>query len=489
MDDAVQQHLLLDNGALQEDGDEYHKKEDLQPIPLAHRTFSGLDIACFWGLLTVALANFLQLLLLICMGHSGTKYGIPFPVLCRSSLGTRGAHIAACLRGVSSCGWFGIDTWIGAQALFVFLDALCNGSLQEWQAIAWIGISLPQLGCFGAFWLFQVGFIWQGMDGIRYLEKYSAPLLFILCVWLLLWACVKAGGLQEMLSASSQFGPGGAKQGQFWSVFSVGLTANFSLYSSMSLSISDITRFARSQKDQVLGHATFPFLMIAFSFVGLAVSSSTAVIFGIVISNPVEILAQIGGITPTIISLLGMTLVIVTTNVANIIAPSNALINLFPESITFRLGALITAVVGVLMQPWRLFANSQTLFYKWLLGLSLITGPLTGIIVVDYYIVRHCVLDIDALYYPNTVPLYWYSKGYNLKAVVAFFVGFLPNVLGFLYSAGVLSHVPFIFRALYEVSWFSSFFLGALSFWVFSVVFKARCNPIKAEFYGGASSK
>ncbi|MCO5595324.1 hypothetical protein L7F22_049365 [Adiantum nelumboides] len=316
--DAVQQHLLLvdDENGLQKGP----KNEGLQPISLACRNFTGLDIACFWvgmaisvstyyvagalveegmawwqGLLTVALANFLQLLLVVCMGHPGTKYGISFPVLCRSSLGIRGARIAACVRSLTSCGWFGIDTWIGAQALYVFVDVLCNGSLQDWQAIAWIGISLPELGCFAAFWLFQLVFILQGMNGIRYLEKYSAPPLCILCVWLLFWAYFKAGGLQEMLSASSQFGPGGTKQGQFWSVFLAGFTANFSLFASLSLGISDITRFARSQKDQVLGHVGFPFFIIAFSFVGLAVSSSTAVIYGIVISNPVELLAQIGG--------------------------------------------------------------------------------------------------------------------------------------------------------------------------------------------------
>lgn len=499
--DPLQQHLLFDDEQGLHDSCEPQKSEDLQPIPIACRTFSGWDIASFWvgmvisvsayyvagtlveegmswwqGLLTVAIASLLQLLLVIPMGHPGTKYGISFPVVCRASLGVRGAYIATCVRGLGTCGWFGIDTWIGAQALFVFIDALCNGSLQDWEVISWIGISLPQLGCFATFWLFQLGFVWQGMDGIRYLEKYSAPLLVILCAWLLSWACVKAGGLQEMLSASSQFGPGGAKQGQFWSVFLPGLTANFSLFASCSLSISDITRYARSQKDQALGHVGFPFLMTTFSFMGLAVSSSTAVIFGTIISNPVEMLGQIGGVFPAIISLFGMTLVIITTNVANVISPSNALINLFPESITFRKGSLITAVVGVLIQPWRLFKNSQTFLYKWLLGLSLISGPLTGIIIVDYYIVRHRVLDVDALYYPNTVPHYWYFKGYNLKAVAAFFVGFLPNVPGFLYSAGVLDHVPYIFRALYEVSWFSSFFMGALSFLAFSVLLKKCWN-------------
>lgn len=505
----LQEHLLSDENGCEaahkdvnllsdENGCEAtHKKEDLNPTLIQHRTFTSLDIASFWvgvvvsistyyvagtlveegmawwqGLLTVALANILQLFLVVPMGHPGAKYGIPFPVLCRASLGIRGARIAACLRGLISCGWFGIDTWIGAQALFVFIDALCNGNLTNWPVISWIGISLPELGCFFIFWLFQVGFIWHGVHGIRYLEKYSAPFLFILCAWLLIWACLKAGGLQEMLSASSQFGDGGAKQGQFWSVFLSGLTANFSCFSSLSLSISDITRYTRSQTDQALGHLGFPFFMVAFSFVGLAVSSSTAKIFGYVISNPVEILAQIGGIAPTIISLFGVSLVVLTTNVANIIAPSNALINLYPDYITFRMGSLITAVVGIIMQPWRLFRNSETFMYKWLLGLSLISGPLTGIIMVDYFIVRRRDLNIDALYHPASTPVYWYFKGYNIRGGIAFLVGFLMNLPGFLHTAGVLNEVPSIFVALYEVSWFSSFILGAVSFWILSAMCK-----------------
>lgn len=476
-------------------------KEDLNPTPSQHRTFTSLDIASLWlgvvvsvstyyvagtlvelgmswwqGLLTVVLANIIQVFLTTLMGHPGAKYGIPFPVLCRASLGFRGAHIATFLRGLIACGWYGIDTWIGGQALFVFIDALCNGKLGDSEVISWLGISLPELGCFFLFWLFQLVFIWHGVNGIRYLEKYAAPVLIALCVALLAWAYVKAGGFGQMLSASSQFGEGGSKQGQFWIVWWSGLTANVGSFATLSLNMSDFTRYARSQTDQILGQVGLPFFIGVFSFVGLAVSSSTEKIYGYIISNPVELLSQIGGVVPTLISLFGVTLAILTTNVANIVAPANALINLNPARISFRMGALLTAGVGLLIQPWRLYQNSETFLNDWLLGYSFMIGPLASIVIVDYYILRHRILDIYALYSLDSVHSYWYFKGYNMKAFAAFLVGAVPNVPGFLCTIGVLKQVPPGFLALYEVSWFSSFILAGLSFWIISVAPKMICH-------------
>lgn len=213
-----------------------------------------------------------------------------------------------------------------------------------------------------------------------------------------------------------------------------------------------------------------PFFVGAFSFIGLAVSSSTEKIYGYIISNPVEILGQIGGVLPTLISLFGVTLAILTTNVANIVAPANALINMNPTHISFRTGALLTAGVGLLMQPWRLYQSSNSFLNTWLLGYSILIGPLASIIIVDYYILRHCILDIPALYGTNNLRTYMYFKGFNLKAFAAFLVGVVPNIPGFLYTVGVLKQVPSGLLLLYKASWFSSFLLAGLFFWLVSIV-------------------
>lgn len=469
--------------------------EDILPTPPHLRTFTSLDFASLWwgvvtsvstfylagslveqgmawwqGLTIVFLANVLQVVLTILIGHAGAEYGIPFPVQCRASLGFRGAHFATFLRGIIACGWFGIDTWIGGQALYVFINVLCNGSLDAYGSISGIGISLPELGCFFLFWLLQLVFVWNGVNGIRYFEKYAAPVLFVLCVGLLLWAYMKAGGFGEMLSASSQFGKDGTNYGEFWSVWLAGLTANVGTFATLSLNISDFTRYAKSQTDQILGQAGLPLFVAVFSFIGLAVSSSTEKIYGYIISNPVELLGQIGGIFPTLISLFGVTLAILTTNVANIVAPANALINLSPARFSFRTGALLTAGIGLVMQPWRLYNSGSTFMNTWLLGYSFLLGPLASIIIVDYYILRHGALDIPALYGSSNSHPYKYFNGFNLKAFAAFFVGAVPNIPGFLYTTGSVEQVPSGWVLLYKVSWFSSFFLSGVFFWLVSIV-------------------
>ncbi|KAH7421695.1 hypothetical protein KP509_13G071500 [Ceratopteris richardii] len=470
------------------------EEDNILPIPPHHRTFTALDIASIWwgivtsistfyvagvlveegmswwqGLLTIVVSNIFQAICTILMGHAGAKYGIPFPVQCRASLGIHGAHFATFLRGIVACGWFSIDTWIGGQALFVFINAICNNALSAYGTISWLSTTLPELVCFFLFWLLQLTSIWHGVHGIKSLEKYASPVLLLCCGALLIWAYVKAGGFGEMLSASSQFGRDGSKYGQFWIIWFSGLTANVGSFATVALNISDFTRYARSQTDQILGQMGLPVFVGFFSFIGLAVSSSTERIFGYVVSNPIELLAQVGGAFTTLISLFGVTLAILTTNVANIVAPANALINISPRYMTFRRGALLTAFVGFLIQPWRLYQTGEAFLNTWLLGYSFLLGPLTGIILVDYYILRHCNLDIPALYGSDKVRTYEYFRGYNLKAFAAFFIGAISNLPGFLYTVGALKQVPSFWLLLYKVSWFSSFLLSGLSFFLLSV--------------------
>ncbi|MCO5549227.1 hypothetical protein L7F22_002694 [Adiantum nelumboides] len=233
---------------------------------------------------------------------------------------------------------------------------------------------------------------------------------------------------------------------------------------------TDFTRYARSQKDQILGQVGLPLFVGAFSFVGLAVSSATEKIFGYVISNPTDLIGQIGGAFPTLIALLGVTLAILTTNVANIVAPANALINVSPSYMNFRKGALLTAVVGFLIQPWRLYQTGEAFMNTWLLGYSFLLGPLASIILVDYYILRHRILDVPALLGVDNLHTYEYFWGFNAKAFVAFLVGALSNLPGFLYTVGVLKQVPSVWVLLYKASWFSSFLLTGLVFWLISAV-------------------
>ncbi|KAK4834427.1 hypothetical protein QYF36_022377 [Acer negundo] len=467
--------------------------DDLKPTTASQRTFSWWEMASLWiglvvgvpsyylagslvdlgmawwqGIATVVIANVILLVPLILTGHPGTKYGISFPVLARSSFGIRGAHFPTLLRALVGCGWYGIETWIGGEAIFLLLPKVIKQSSLS-QSLPWLGTSPLEFACFIAFWFAQLTIVWKGIEGIRDLEKYSAPILIILTSSFLLWAYVKAGGFGHMLSISSKL-----SSSEFWSLFFPSLTANISFWATLALNIPDFTRYAKSQTDQILGQAGLPIFMGAFTFVGLAITCSTQVIFGHVISSPIQLLGQIGGVTTTILAIIGISLATVTTNIAaNVVAPANALVNLSPSRFTFRRGAILTALLGIAFQPWRLLQSSESFVYTWLVGYSALLGPIGGIILADYYLIRRAELSIKDLYSLSPYGAYYYSGGYNLAAIAALIMGILPVIPGFLQKVGLISTVPETLAVIYNNAWFFSFFSAGFLYWVLSC-FKGR---------------
>ncbi|XP_010241649.1 PREDICTED: purine-uracil permease NCS1 [Nelumbo nucifera] len=462
--------------------------DDLKPTTPQQRTFSGWEMASLWvglvvgvpsyylagslvdlgmawwqGIATVVAANIILLLPLVLTGHPGTRYGISFPVLARSAFGIRGAHIPTLLRALVGCGWFGIETWIGGEAIFLLLPSpLKQTSFAH--SLPWLGTSPLEFSCFIAFWLAQMAIIWKGIDGIRDLEKYSAPILILLTSCLVGWAYIRAGGFGHMLSLSSRL-----SSSQFWSLFFPSLTANISFWATLALNIPDFTRYTKTQKAQILGQAGLPIFMGAFTFVGLAVTSSTKVIFGEIISNPIQLLGKIGGFVTMILAIVGISLATLTTNIAaNVVAPANALVNLSPSKFTFRRGALLTALLGIACQPWRLLKSSESFIYTWLVGYSALLGPIGGIVLTDYYLLRHTNLDINALYSTNPRGSYYYSGGYNLAAIAALVIGILPVIPGFLHKVGIVTSISDLFVVIYNNAWFISFFSSGTIFWILS---------------------
>lgn len=267
-----------------------------------------------------------------------------------------------------------------------------------------------------------------------------------------------------MLSLSSKL-----SNSQFWSLFFPSLTANISFWATLSLNIPDFTRYAKTQKDQVLGQIGLPVFMGLFTFVGLAVTSSTKVIFGHVISSPIQLLGQIGGVYTIVLAIIGISLATLTTNIAaNVVAPANALVNLSPSKFTFKRGALLTALLGIAFQPWRLLKSSESFVYTWLVGYSALLGPIGGIILADYYLIKRTNLCVNDLYSLSPRGEYYYSGGYNLAAMAALVVGILPVVPGLLQKAGVLSYVPDLFVVIYNNAWFCSFFSAGILYWILS---------------------
>jgi NCS1 family nucleobase:cation symporter-1 len=402
---------------------------------------------------SVVLGNIVVLIPMVLNSHAGTKYGIPFPVLARSAFGVLGANVPAMLRAVVACGWFGIQTWIGGFAIFKMLEVLTPGIAHLPRILpAWVGLGTGEAICFLVFWAINVWIVLRGMESIKLLETWGSPFLLAVGAALLIWAYSRAGGWTPMLANVTS--SGAAKDtGGVSSVFGAGLTSAVAFWGTMALSIPDFSRFARSQRDQVIGQAVgLPATMAMFAFVGAAVTNATVVIFGQRISDPILLLARVGGPMVVVLSMLGLSVATLTTNIAaNVVAPANDFSNLAPHHIRFKTGALITAAIGIVMLPWRLYNDASAYIFAWLIGYGALLGPIAGIMIVDYFVLRRRELLVDDLYRRGGA--YEYAKGVNWVAMLALVLGIAPNLPGFLGAIGVIKASP-LAANIYDWAWF-----------------------------------
>ncbi len=467
---------------------------DLAPTPLSRRTWSTYNIAALWigmsvvittytlasglmqqgmtwyqALFTILLGNVIVLLPMTLNAHAGTKYGISFPVLCRASFGVRGANVAAMLRAIVACGWFGIQTWIGGLAL----NALMTAAWPGWSAVPgalWIA--------FGFFWAIQVVVILRGTEGIKVLESWSAPLLLCGGALLLWWGINNGGGLENVLRGSVRLQQSSTP---FWTLFPAALTANVGYWATLSLNIPDFTRYAKSQRSQMLGQAMgLPATMTAFAFIGVAVTSATIVIYGEAIWDPVVLISRIGSPAVIIFGALVILAAQLSTNMAaNVVSPANDFSNLSPRRISYVTGGLITAVIGIAMMPWRLYSDAAAYIFTWLIGYSSLMGALGGILIADYWIVRKQQLSLRDLF--KVEGLYTYNNGVNWRAIAALVLAVLPVIPGFINAAttpGGQIAEPSLFDRIYTYAWFVTF---ALSFTFYLILMRRSSHAAAVE--------
>lgn len=463
--------------------------EDLAPTSVRERTWTTWNIAALWigmsvvittytlaggfieagmnwrqAMFTILLGNTIVLIPMVLNAHAGTKYGVSFPVLARASFGTKGANIPAILRAIVACGWFGIQTWIGGQAIDALLTAVWSGWASFDSLI--LGNPLHLWISFFAFWLIQVVIILKGIEGIKFLESYAAPLLLLGGIALLIWASSKAGGIGNILSNSSAL----QKQtNDFWSIFPGALTASVGYWATLSLNIPDFTRYAKSQKSQMLGQALgLPLTMTAFAFIGVAVTSATVLIYGEAIADPVKLIQKFDSAIVILFAMLVIFIAQLTTNMAaNVVSPSNDFSNLNPKRISYVAGGLITAVIGILMMPWQLMSSMSAYIFTWLIGYSGLMGAIAGILICDYFVLRGKRLELAELFKTNGI--YSYSNGFNWRAIVALVLAIVPVIPGFLRAAttpGGQVQNPNFFDTIYIYAWFVTFALGFIVYWL-----------------------
>ena len=434
--------------------------EDLAPIPLERRTWGFYNYASLWvamsvciptymlasgliaggmswwqAILTILLGNLIVLIPTLLNAHAGAKYGIPFPVLVRASFGVRGANVPAVLRALVACGWFGIQTWIGGGAIYSMLKILWPAAGQFAGGI-WI--------CFFAFWALNMFVILRGIETIKVLEGIGAPFMLGIGLLLLWWIAGQAGGLGPVLRAPGKFQTTGA----FFRFFVPSLTGMVGFWATVALNIPDFTRYAKTQRAQAFGQALgLPTAMTLYSFIGVAVTSASVVLFGEAIWDPVQLLGRFHQPVVALVALVALLIATLNTNVAaNVVSPSNDFSNLHPRLISFRMGGVITGVIGVLMMPWKLLSDFSAYIFGWLVGYSALLGPIAGVMIADYFVVRRARLEVADLYRRNG--RYEYGHGVNGRAIAALAAGIAVALVGLALPA---------VRWLYDYAWFVGF--------------------------------
>jgi nucleobase:cation symporter-1, NCS1 family len=442
---------------------------DLAPIPADKRSWGTYNYASLWvamsvciptymlasGLIaggmdwieavgTILLGNLIVLIPMLLNAHAGTRYGIPFPVFVRASFGVRGANVPAVLRALVACGWFGIQTWIGGQAIYSMLSIVWPAAA-NFPGFHWV--------CFLFFWAINMFVIWRGIETIKFLEGIGAPFMLIVGILLLLWVTRKAGGLGPVLHTQSKF----QSTSDFLRFFIPSLTGMVGFWATVALNIPDFTRYAKSQRAQMVGQALgLPLAMTVYSFIGVAVTSASALIFGEPIWDPVVLVGKFNQPLIAFIALIALLIATLNTNVAaNVVSPSNDFSNLRPSLVSFRTGGLITGVMGILMMPWKLLSSFSSYIFGWLVGCSALLGPIAGIMICDYYVVRNRHLLLEDLYRRGGV--YEFRKGFNLTAILSLVVGATCALVGLVSPA---------IHWLYDYAWFVGFFVSGGLYYV-----------------------
>ncbi len=467
--------------------------KDLAPVPVAQRNWTTYNYAALWismahciptymmasglisagmnwwqALITILLGNVIVLAPILLNSHPGTKYGIPFPVFARAAYGTVGSNLPALMRALVACGWFGIQTWIGGQAIHIFFAAFIPG----WNTMlgSAIGGHTPtEWLSFLIFWAMNIFIIYRGMNLLRHFENWAAPFVLVMTAVLLGWILYQAGGVGFLLNEPGKF----RTFGEFFPIFIPSLTAMIGFWATLSLNMPDFTRFGKSQREQVIGQTVaLPTTMVVFAAMGILITSAAVIVFpnadAAEMWDPVKLVGQFS--QPLVVAVAMFTIVVATLSVniaANVVSPANDFANAFPRWISFRTGGLITGIVGILMMPWKLLADPSGYIFSWLLGYSGGLGSIAGVLIADYWIIRKRELKLGDLY--RTTGEY---AGWNWRAVVATLLGCFFAWIGLI--------IPTL-RPLYDYAWFVGFGVAFVVHWGLMKFSPPRRRDAKAD--------
>jgi len=471
---TVGEHVELDLGQDLASSPRYN--DDIAPTKAAQRTWSRWNVAALWvgmaicvptytlggvltayfglsvgeALWTILIANIVVLIPLTLNAFPGTRYGIPCPVVLRASFGIIGSNVPSLIRAVVACGWFGIQTLFGGIAIHLLFSAL----FPAWAALGGTG---EVIGFF-IFWVANVAVVIRGSESIKLLEALAAPLLLIVAIGLVVWAFPKVS-MSELLSVPANR----PEDAAFAPYFMAALTAMVGFWATLSLNIPDFSRYARSQRSQVIGQIIgLPLTMLLFAGLGVVLTAASTELFGETISDPINLIGRIDSPFWVVLSMLMIILATISTNTAaNIVSPTNVFQNVAPKYINENKGVILTGIIGIVLMSWELLkklgwldtdVSVESLYSNWLIGYSSLLGPIAGIMIVDYFLVKNQEYDLLALYQDGAGYPAW-----NLAGMVAFLIPVALTVLSF--------KIEFL-SWFYTYGWFTGSILGGFIYYL-----------------------
>lgn len=385
------------------------------------------------------------------MGIAGQKLGVPFPVFARVSFGVFGANIPALLRAIVAIFWYAIQTYLASAAVMLLLLKIAPG-LTPLTEFSFLGLSGLGWICFLSLWALQLVVLRRGMETVRKLSDFAGPVIWVAMFALAIWVLMRAGWSLDWNHSADGTEPSFASAA---TAILAGIFLTVSYYAGPMLNYADFARNAPSKKAVLRGNLLgLPLNASLFGIVSVVIALGTVKIYGKAIHDPVTLVAEIDNVTALLIGTIAFAIATVGVNIVlNFVSPAYDLANVFPSKINFRRGGLITAVIALLVMPWNIYSNpiAVNLFLG---GIGALMGPLFGILLADYYLIRRGQVNIDALYSDDPKDPYYYTRGTNLNSVWAL----LPSGVITL----IIALVP-PFAAVAPFSWPIGVALGTLA--------------------------
>jgi len=386
--------------------------------------------------------------------------GVPYPVASRLSFGVLGANIPAIIRGLIAIAWYGVQTFLAAESLMIIFHHFTPGFYEAMTEHSVLGLTLLGYVCYAVLWVLQAMLFWRGMEAIRRFVDFAGPAVYVVMVALCVYLLVRADfdvGLN--LSDADLSG---------WSlvwVFCGAVAMVVSYFSGPMLNFGDFSRYAKSfgavKRGNLLG---LPVNFVFFSLLTVLTASATVPVFGALITDPIRTVEAID--SGFAIALGGVTFVTATIGiniVANFISPAFDFSHVSPQRISWRTGGMIAAVGSVLITPWNWYANDEAIF--WTLGiLGALIGPLFGILISDFYLVRQQRIVVDDLFSLDPEGAYFYQRGYNPVAIYAVAIAGAASI-----ASVVVPKVADILTWLPQYSWFIGCGIGFVGYYLLAL--------------------